>query len=162
MLMRKRAWDIMRDDFTSVDESSGLLPLISALRDAVSNDSDNHIAVVFDDDGRFKGVITMWDVMKRLEKSVFSDEIVLRYDDADWDKAFARACRACADKGIDGLLQEDVPVVQPTDPLVVVIEAFLDHRRGWALVQDADKVLGVIFKSDIFREVSRDVLKHTR
>ena len=159
MLMRKRAWDLMRDDFTRVEEGSGLIDLIRGLHEAVGKDSDNHVAVVFSEEGRFKGVISMWNVMRKMEQCVFSDEVILAYDDGDWDRAFARACRACVDKGLDGLLEDDVPTVLPNDPLVVVVETFLKHRRGWVLVAEADKVLGVIFKSDIFQEVSRDVLQ---
>ena len=76
-------------------------------------------------------------------------------DDA---KAFTRACKACADKGIDDLLEDNVPTLLPNDPLVLVVESFLKPRQDWALVCEGDKVLGVVFKSDIFKEVSRDVL----
>ncbi|MBU1001994.1 MAG: CBS domain-containing protein [Proteobacteria bacterium] len=158
MLMRKRAWDIMRDDYTRVQEGSGLVDLIHKLKDAVADDADNHLAVVFDAAGKFKGVITMWNVMRKLEQSVFSEDMLLKYGDGDWDRAFTRACKACADKGIDDLLEENAPAVLPNDPLVLVVESFLKHRRGWALVREGDQVLGVVFKSDIFKEVSRDVL----
>ncbi|BBD08560.1 HPP family protein [Desulfovibrio ferrophilus] len=158
MLMRKRAWDIMRDDYTRVEAGSGLVSLIQVLKDAVSEDADNHIAVVVDETGKYKGVITMWNVMRKLEQCVFSEDMLLKYSDGDWDRAFTRACKACSDKGVDDLLEDNVPSVQPNDPLVVVVESFLKHRRGWALVREGGKVLGVVFKSDIFKEVSRDVL----
>lgn len=158
MLMRKRAWDLMRDDFTKVEESSGLIELVRSLNNAVGEDSDNHVALVYDEKGGFKGVITMWNVMRKLEQHVFSDEVLLAYTDGDWDKAFARACRAVVDKGVDDLLEDHPPIVLPNDPLVLVMESFLKHRRGWVLVMEGGKVLGVIFKSDIFKEVSRDVL----
>ncbi len=158
MLMRKRAWDIMRDDFTTVGEGTGLMEIIRALRQGVELDADNHIAVVLDGDGEFKGVITMWNVMRKLEDCVFRDDSLLDLKDQDWDKAFAVACRSCAARGIGDLLETKVPVVLPNDPLITVVEEFLRHQGGWSLVKDGDRVLGVIFKSDIFREVSRDVL----
>jgi len=158
MLMRKRAWDIMRDDYTRVQEGSGLVELIATLTEAVAEDADNHIAVVSDAGGRVKGVISMWNVMRKLEQCVFSEDQLLKYSDGDWDRAFTRACRACSDKGIEDLLEDDVPSVLPNDPLILVVETFLKHRREWALVREGDKVLGVVFKSDIFKEVSRDVL----
>ncbi len=160
MLMRKRAWDIMRDDFTRVDEKVGLVDMMGRLRDAVKLDADNHVALVFGKDESLVGVVSMWEVMKRLEQCVFSEEALAQFEEQDWDKAFSRASRSCADKGIEGLLETNIPMVRPSDPLVVVIESFLEHRRGWAVVQDGGKVLGVIFKSDIFSEVSRDVLRH--
>lgn len=158
MLMRKRAWDIMRDDYTRVREDAGLVELMRSLKDAVAGDADNHIAVVSDQAGRFKGVVTMWKVMRKLEQCVFSEDQLLKFSDGDWDRAFIRACKACADKGIEDLMDHDVPSVQPNDPLVMVVETFLKHQRGWALVREGDKVLGAVFKSDIFKEVSRDVL----
>jgi len=158
MLMRKRAWDIMRDDFTSVGEDVGFMELIRALRQGVEANPDNHIAVVQDADGAFKGVVTMWNVMRKLEECVFGDDTLLALTDQDWDRAFALACKACAAKGIAGLLETKVPRVQPNDPLITVVADFLRHRRGWSLVCDGDKILGLIFKADIFKEVSRDVL----
>lgn len=162
MLMRKRAWDIMRDDYTTVGEDTGLMEIIRALRLGVEGDSDNHIAVVEDADGNYKGVITMWNVMRKLEECVFGDDSLLDLKDQDWDKAFALACRACSAKGIGDLLETKVPMVQPNDPLITVVEEFLQHQRGWSLVLDGERVIGVIFKSDIFKEVSRDVLAQMR
>lgn len=158
MLMRKRAWDIMRDDFTTVGEGTGLMEIIRALRQGIELDSDNHIAVVLDAQGEYRGVLTMWKVMEKLEQCVFGDETLMNLKDQDWDKAFAVACRSCAARGIGDLLEAKVPVVLPNDPLITVVEEFLRHQRGWSLVKDGDIVLGVVFKSDIFREVSRDVL----
>ncbi|MCK9240155.1 CBS domain-containing protein [Desulfocurvus sp.] len=158
MLMRKRAWDIMRDDLTIVGEDIGFMELIRALYRGLEADTDNHIAVIQDADGVFKGVVTMWNVMRKLEECVFGDDALMELKDQDWDRAFALACRACSAKGIAGLLETKVPRVQPNDPLITVVADFLRHRRGWSLVCDGDKVLGVIFKADIFKEVGRDVL----
>jgi predicted transcriptional regulator len=158
MLMRKRAWDIMRDDVTIVNEDVDFMDLIRALYRGLETDSDNHIAVVQDADGTLQGVISMWNVMRKLEECIFGDETLLELTDQDWDRAFAMACRSCAAKGIGSLVETKVPKVQPNDPLITVVADFLRHRRGWALVCDGDKVLGVIFKADIFKEVGRDVL----
>lgn len=162
MLMRKRAWDIMRDDFTTVGEDAELVDVIRILHEGVRGDSDNHIAVVRNDRGEFKGVVTMWHVMRRLEECVFSDETLVDLSGQDWDKAFALACRSCAGRGIKKVLDKKVPKVLPNDPLITVVTEFLNHQRDWSLVCEADKVLGVIFKSDIFKEVSRDVLSQIR
>lgn len=162
MLMRKRAWDLMRDDFTTVSEDAGLVEIIRVLREGVETDSDNHIAVVVDEAGNFKGVITMWKVLETLEDCVFSDDTLIDLEGQDWDKAFAMACRACSGKGVAGLMDAKPPSVRPTDPLITVAAEFVQHQRGWTLVRDAEKVLGVIFKNDIFREISRDVLQRMK
>ncbi|NJB67423.1 putative transcriptional regulator [Desulfobaculum xiamenense] len=162
MLMRKRAWDILRDDFTRVEEGASLFEVMRLMREAVKKDSDNHVALVFAKDGSFLGVITMWDILKSLEGCVFRQDDLARFDEADWDQAFGRACRSCCDLNIDAIVQkkDDMPEVQPNDPMIIVLEAFMDHRRGWAVVREGGKVLGVIFKGDVFREISRDVLDH--
>lgn len=162
MLMRKRAWDVMRDDLTKVGRDAGLVELMAALDAGVRGDSDNHIAVVEGADGEFAGVITMWGVMRKLEQCVFRDDSLVDLSGRDWDKAFAMACRSCAGSGIGDLLETRVPTVQPSDPLMTVVMEFLNHQRGWALVVEAEKVLGVIFKSDIFKEVGRDVLRQMK
>lgn len=158
MLMRKRAWDLMREDFTRVDESTSLTEVIRLVREAIQKEADNHICLVFDKAGQFQGVITMWGVLRHLENCVFTDEIMRDVADSNWDQAFGAACRACAEKGVLGLVETDFPEVRPNDPLAIVLEEFLGHRRGWAVVRESGRVLGVVLKADVFREISRDVL----
>ncbi len=158
MLMRKRAWDLMRENYTRVDESTSLTEVIRLVREAVGKEADNHICLVFGKDGQFKGVITMWGVLRHLESCVFTDEIIRDFADNNWDQAFGAACRACAEKGILDLVENSFPEVRPNDPLVMVLGEFLGHRRGWAVVRESGKVLGVILKADVFREIAGDVL----
>jgi len=158
MLMRKRAWDLMREDFTRVDESTSLTEVIRLIRETTGKQADNHICLVFDKTGQFKGVITMWGVLRHLESSVFTDEIIRDFADNNWDQAFGAACRACAEKGILELVETSFPEVRPNDPLVMVLGEFLVHRRGWAVVRESGRVLGVILKTDVFREIANDVL----
>lgn len=46
MLLRKRAWDMMREDFATIDESASLAEGIRTLRDSMKTAPDNSVVVV--------------------------------------------------------------------------------------------------------------------
>jgi hypothetical protein len=36
---------------------------------------------------------------------------------------------------------------------------FLKSRRDWALVVEADKVMGVVYVTDVYRDMTRDMVQ---
>jgi len=46
MLLRKRAWDIMNEEFSTIAESASLSEAVRSLRDSMKEAPDNHIVVV--------------------------------------------------------------------------------------------------------------------
>jgi CBS domain-containing protein len=57
---------------------------------------------------------------------------------------------------IRDFMQIDVPRINPNEPLARVLEIFLDYRRGRAVVEDGDRILGVVLLADLYREISKD------
>jgi len=79
--------------------------------------------------------------------------------EGDFDKAFARASAVCTHTPLTTHMEPDVPTLKPNDPMPVVLELFLRRKRGWAVVQENNKVLGVILVADLYRELSGDISK---
>jgi CBS domain-containing protein len=162
MLMRKRVWDIMRTDFVSVSEDSGLVQVIKVLNLGIKARPENNYVLVFSDgpeqgqdQGEFRGLVTMWNILQAMGPCLLKN-ISLR-GEVDWDDAFQGALRTCSQVGIRDVLQRDVPRVKPTDPLARIMEIFLDYRRGRAIVEDGGRVMGVVLLHDLYLEMASDV-----
>jgi len=163
MLFRKRAWDIMRDEFATVDEEASLAEAVRALRESQKKSPENNIVLVMgksgNKEGVLKGVVSVWTVLAALDENVLRDPELKVVREGDFDKAFARASAVCTHTSLATHMEPDVPTLKPNDPMPVVLELFLRRRRGWAVVQENNKVLGVILVADLYRELSGDIAK---
>ncbi|WP_432737934.1 CBS domain-containing protein [Maridesulfovibrio sp. FT414] len=158
MLLRKRAWDMMREEFTTIDESASLAEGIRILRESMKKSPDNSVVVVLNKNGALRGVISIWTMLKAVEDQVLRDEELSLIEDADWDRAFKRAGTACCSETLDAHIEEDVAILKPTDPMLVVLEIFRKKKRSWALVQEGGKIIGVVLLSEVYRELTRDLV----
>ena len=163
MLFRKRAWDLMREDFAWVGESASLAELVRALRDSQKTSPENNVVLVLGKSGegetrKLKGAVSVWKVLQAVDECVLRDPELKVARESDFDKTFARACAVCTHTSLDRHLEAEVPVLKPSDPLPVVLEMFLRKRRGWAVVEENGRVLGVVLVADVYREISQDMV----
>lgn len=56
MLLRKRAWDIMNEDFSTIEDSASLAEAVRTLRDSMKETPDNHVVVVKKKNGSSAGL----------------------------------------------------------------------------------------------------------
>ena len=158
MLLRKRAWDMMREEFTTIEESASLAEGIRVLRDSMKETPDNSVVVVLKKNGALRGVISIWTMLKAVEDQVLRDEDLSLTEETDWDRAFKRAGTSCCAASLDEHIEEDVAILKPTDPMLVVLEIFRKKKQSWALVQEGGKIIGVVQLSDLYRELTRDLV----
>lgn len=156
MLLRKRVWDIMRDEYGSVQEDSSLDEAVRAMRDIRVKQPDTNFILVFAKNGNFRGILTIWDLIQCMGPRLLK-EPVLEEREVDWDQAFGQACRHSSQIRISGCVQTDVPVLKANDPMVRALEVFLDYRRSRAVVEEGGRILGVVAVADLFREISRSL-----
>ncbi|MDO9633298.1 MAG: CBS domain-containing protein [Humidesulfovibrio sp.] len=162
MLFRKRAWDMMREDYAWVDESASLAEVVRALRASQQTNPENNVVLVLAKSGgetrKLKGAVSVWKVLQAVDECVLRDADLKVAQESDFDKTFARACAVCTHTSLDRHLEPDVPLLKPSDPLPVVLELFLRKKRGWAVVEENGKVLGVVLVADVYREVAQDMV----
>ncbi len=163
MLFRKRAWDMMREEFAWVDESANLAEVVRALRESQQTSPENNVVLVLAKSGdgapKLKGAVSVWKVLEAMDECVLRDPELRVVEDSDFDQTFARACAVCTHTSLARHLESDVPMLKPGDPLPVVLELFLRKKRGWAVVEENGKVLGVVLVADVYREISRDMTR---
>jgi CBS domain-containing protein len=162
MLFRKRAWDMMREEFAWVDESASLAEVVRALRASQKVNPENNVVLVLGKSGgetrKLKGAVSVWKVLEAMDECVLRDPELRVARESDFDKTFARACAVCTHTSLARHLEPDVPMLKPGDPLPVVLELFLRKKRGWAVVEENGKVLGVVLVADVYREISQDMV----
>lgn len=159
MLLRKRAWDIMREEFTVVDEDATLAKAIDILRNSIKDTPDAHFAIVRKKNGTYKGVVSIWSALRAMQDEVLEDEALEEVEGPEWDTAFAKACAVCTQTDLDGHMVKNVVEFRPNDPLMIVLDTFLKKKKSWAVVMEGERVLGTIFISDLYRELSGDMVK---
>jgi len=152
MLLRDRAWDVMRTDMVMVKDGDSLREVAVALRQAMKEQPDRACAVVLSQEGEFRGVVTAWWLLLYLEQCALEDSLKLKEGTA-FESKFRTTCRKCYSRSAGQAVEIDVPVVKPQDPLFTVLEAMLTTRRRWAVVLEGGKVLGVIAAEDLFMQM---------
>ena len=159
MMLRKRAWDMMRDDFPTVQEDASLAEAIRVMREAMVDAPDSQVVVVQNKGGKLVGAINLWKLFKAVKQSVLKDENLKADGEVDWDQQFANACLICTQLRLDEHLIKNPPVLKPNEPILLVLDTFLKSRRDWALVVEGEKVMGVVYVTDVYRDMTRDMVK---
>jgi CBS domain-containing protein len=161
MLFRKRAWDLMREDYAAVDETASLAEAVRALHESQKTAPENNVVLVLGKNGgkqTLKGAVSVWKILAALDEGVLRDPELKLAQESDFDHSFARASAVCTHTPLSGHLEPDVPTLKPNDPLPVVLELFLRRKRGWAVVEENGKVLGIVLVADLYRELSKDMV----
>ncbi len=155
MLLRERAWDVMRTDMATVSENMSLRDVARVLRSAMKERGHRACAVVLTEAGNFKGVVTAWWLLLYMEQHVLKDA-PRPGGGRDSDETLRTICRKCFSARAGDMVERDVPVVKPQDPMYVVLGVMLASRRRWAVVMEGGKVLGLIAAEDVFMQLDFD------
>ena len=160
MLLRKRAWDFMREEPPTVTDAASLAEVMRTLRTAMKEDPELRNVIVTDKAGHYKGTVSIWTILRQVEKSVFRDSDMRLVGENDWDRILERAVRICPQTGIEEMIETEVARIKPSDPLLAVLEIFLSKKRWrYAVVEEGGKAMGIVLAADVFRELTRDMIK---
>lgn len=156
MLLRKRAWDILRENFAAVREDATLADVVRALEEIRKTQPDTTFVLVFSHTDQFIGLISLWNLIEGIGPCLLQ-KAAGEGPNIDWDKAFALACRNCVQIRALDCVQREVPKIKPNDPLARVLEVFLDYRRSRAVVEEGGRIIGVVTSADVLKEISKSI-----
>jgi predicted transcriptional regulator len=156
MLYRKRAWDIMRSEFPSVGEAATLSQVIETMGKSLLHNADHDFVMVKTSEGKFVGIITMWNIIQAMGPDLLKKTVKSK-DDENFEKAFRLACQLGAQTGIKKMIQKNFPRIKSNDTLSRIIEAFLDYNQGTAVVEEGEKIIGVVIMADVYKEIARNI-----
>ena len=72
MMLRKRAWDMMRDEFPVVQDDASLAETIRVMRKSMVEAPDSQVVVVQNKGGKLVGAINLWKLFKAVKQSVLN------------------------------------------------------------------------------------------
>ncbi|UZP67284.1 CBS domain-containing protein [Desulfovibrio mangrovi] len=156
MLLRTRAWDIVREEYPVMKEANSLADAMRELN-AVS-DSGCLCALVMDDNGRLKGAVSMWDTVRFMEDNLLRGDALRGLDENRFEQMYTNACKVAGSTSVKDVMDKNPTVVAPDEPLLVVLEDFVKKGRSYAVVKEGPRVLGVIMIADIFKEISGQIV----
>lgn len=156
MLLRRRAWDILREDYPVVRIDD---PLAEAIRKLNACASEGCLcALVEDRNGRLKGAVSIWDTMRFMEDSLLHGEGMKCLDENRYEQMFTNACKISGSISVKDLMDKDMTIIRPDEPLLLVLEDFVKKGRSYAVVMESSRVIGVIMIQDIYKEISDQIL----
>lgn len=158
MLLRTRAWDIVREEYPVLKESSSLADAMRELNRV--SDSGCLCALVFDDNGKLKGAVSMWDTVRFMEDNLLRGNALRGLDENRFEQMYINACKVAGSTSVKDVMDTSMTIVAPDEPLLLVLEDFVKKGRSYAVVKEGPKVLGVMMIADIFKEISGQIVCH--
>lgn len=150
MLVRKRAFDVMREDFAVVGADEPLSRVVELL---TAPGGPGEVVVV--DEGGYVGVLTERELLSRLGSAVLGPSLGTSLGSGDMEEVFGRACGAFLSGPAGEAADRGAPVVAPGQALFLVVDDMLRSGSDRVVVRQGEALLGVIGAADIIRAVGR-------
>ncbi|MBG0775061.1 MAG: CBS domain-containing protein [Desulfovibrionaceae bacterium] len=154
-MLRKRAWDIMHEDFITMTEEASVL---DAMRGLASSPPGCLAVLVTAPDGTYKGTVSSWDMVRFVSTALQGADAYKDVDDEGFEAGVGAHCKKCGITGVSALINPKTPVARPGDPLLVLMEAMVKSGQRLAVVKEGDKVMGVISLTDVFKELAQGMV----
>ncbi|MCL1889856.1 MAG: CBS domain-containing protein [Desulfovibrionaceae bacterium] len=156
MLMRKRAWDIVREDYVRVERESSLVEVMRRLMDCLKSGDGCLCALVFEG-ANLLGAVSIWEAIRFMHATLRQAGLTREADEIDFEDLFRGACQVGADTKVTEIMDTAYTELSPDLPIPLIMEKFIKKGRDCAVVKEGTKVLGVIMIQDIFVELTESV-----
>ncbi len=145
MLLRKRAWDIVREEFPKLREDDSLAEAMRKLSSCVGPGGGGGAgclcALVYDERDMLRGALSVWDTVRFMEDSLLRSGSLRGIEEDGFDRIYRNACKVAGSTKVRDVMDRDMTQV-----------------GSYAVVTEAGKVLGVIMINDVFREISGEII----
>ena len=156
MLMRKRAWDIVREDYVRVESEDSLTLAMQKLLHCVKSGNGCLCALVFEGSGLL-GAVSIWDTVRFMNASLKQSGLKKDMNEGDFEEMFHIACKLGAATRVTDIMDKDFTALAPDMPLVDVMANFVKKGRSYAIVKEGTQTLGVIMIQDVFAALAEEI-----
>ncbi len=156
MLMRKRAWDIVREDYVRVERDDSLVDVMRKLLQCVKSGNGCLCALVFEGSAML-GAVSIWDTVRFMNNCLKQAGLNKESAERDFEEMFAIACKLGAATRVTDIMDKEYTVLAPDMPMPAIISHFVKKGRSYAVVREGNRTLGVIMIQDIFTELGEEV-----
>lgn len=153
-MIRKRAFDALREDILVVDAGEPLEAVADNLQTYLEKCPDLDAVAVMRQ-GRFLGIISLRTLLGDLNDCALEASLRTSLGDDDFEKTYQDACHHCMTRKAAEAARRDIPVVAPADPLHLVLDAMIKADSRFAVVLEGERLLGLVALGEIFREMRR-------
>lgn len=156
MLMRQRAWDIVREDYVRVESDESLVEVMQKLLDCIKSGNGCLCALVFEG-ANLLGAVSIWDTVRYMTASLKEAGLSKDSVEGDFEEMFHIACKLGVSTRVTDVMDKDFTEISPDMPLVNVMSRFVKKGRSYAVVKEGTQTLGAIMIQDIFVALAEEV-----
>ena len=154
-MLRKRAFDALRTDVLSVDVAETLNAVSEKLKQHLEKSPDMDAVAVMRH-GRYNGIVSLRTLHGDLNDCALDASLRTSLGDDDFETTYREACGHCMARKAGEAARRDIPVVTPSEPLHLVLDAMIRADSRFAVVLEGDRLLGLVPLGEIFREMRRE------
>lgn len=159
--MDLQARDLMVTEFDTVSPDAPLAEAVRLMHHPVKSDNNRRIfGLMVVDDGVLVGMISMFDVL-------FHFDMMFHLEDspgggpaatAELEEAFLRACEKAGPMKVEDLMTKALVKVDEQAHITDIIDVLIKSRHRRLPVCHGDTICGVIYISDVFYEIYKNLL----
>ena len=153
-MLRKRAFDALRTDVLAVDAGEMLEAVADKLGRHLEKSPDMD-AVVVTRQGKYLGIVSLRTLLGDLNDCALDASLRTSLGPEDFETAYREACDRCMHRKVAEAARRDIPKVQPSEPLHLVLDAMIKVDSRFAVVLEGERLLGLVPLGEIFRELRR-------
>ena len=143
------ARDLMKLSFLRLGSEHSLREALGILLDTEAGVGGQRVLIVLGADGSFAGTLTTRSLLHAL-LPLWVDEQLATTDEVQFERRLLSAMEGKLDLKVGQAMQRDVPTVGFDDRLPHLIEIMQDKRLDCVPVLDGERVVGVVFLTDVF------------
>lgn len=153
-MLRKRAYDAVRTDLLRVDADDLLETVADRLEKHLETSPDMDAVVVTRQD-RYWGIVSLRTLLADLNDCALDATLRSSLGPGDFETVYSQACHRCMNRKVADAVRRDIPVVPPSEPLHLVLDAMIKADSRFAVVLEGPRLIGLVPLGELFRELRR-------
>lgn len=156
-----KATDIMTKEFDSVLPTATIKEAVGLLRCGKRDEEKRGVnaLMVIDEKNKLVGMITMSHILKAIIPFYME---MAHLSEFAWDGLFERMCHKVQDRKVSELMERKVITVDPDANIFEISELMLKSRVRRLPVVEKDKVVGIVYRKELFFKIVETMLEKER
>lgn len=142
-----KATDIMTKEFDTILPSATLKEAVALLRSGKRGEKGTHALMVVDENGGIVGIITISNILRAIIPPYMG---VAHIAEFAWNGLFEKMCHKVEDMRVSELMDKRVVTATSDMNLIEIAEIMLKYRIERLPVAEGGRILGIVYKKDLF------------
>lgn len=152
------AREIMDRQFHFLDPDETIVQAVTKFEQASCNENKMIFGMlVIDETDRLVGMLSMYDILLFIQPKHL--DILGQVQDLSFAPVFEKMVRQMNDVRVKDIMSTDLITASPDEHLMVVIDTMVKNHIRRMPVVDEKKVVGILYRSDVFRYLMQHLIK---